>query len=183
MRKSGWAGAAAGLFSAALLLSACGGGSSATTTGGGSTASGSAASTTSPGTHPSVHPSDGLSSPPAGALYFSIQKAALNGKPGGFMLVDSVGYVVYTYAGDTPGKAGTCTGSCAATWTPVTGTPLKSNADNLPGTFGTTSTGQITYNGLPLYSYKGETPNLSHAGGQWKDIPISCSYIVGGCPS
>src|SRR5579872_1731161 len=184
MRKSGWAAAAAGLFSAALLLSTCGGGgssSSSAPSGSSSTASGNAASTVQP---PSgTHPSSGMTAPPKGALYFSIQKSEHNGKPGGFVMVESSGYVVYTYSADKAGQAGTCTGGCAALWPPVTGVALKSAADNLPGTFGTTSTGQLTYNGMPLYTYKGEKPHVSHAGGPWKDIPLSCSDIATGCPT
>src|SRR5579859_2526900 len=186
MRIGGWAGAAVGLISAAMLLSACGGGSGSPS--GGSTTSGNAQATaTAGGTQPSsgAQPSSGsLSAPPKGALFFSVQKTALNGKPGGYVLVDGVGQVVYTYSGDTKGQPGSCTGSCAAQWPPVIGVPENSPADNtLPGTFGTTSSGQITWNGLPLYTYKGQSPHSSHAGGQWKDIPISCTYIVGGCPS
>lgn len=184
MRKSGWAGAAAGLVSAALLLSACGGGGSSSSSapaGSSSTASSNAESTAQPGS--GGHASGGMTAPPKGAIYFSIQKSAHNGKPAGFVLVESAGYVVYTYGGDTAGKDGTCTGGCAALWPPVTGVALKSAADNLPGTFGTTSTGQITYNGLPLYTFKGEKPHVNHASGMWKDIPLPCSDITTGCPS
>jgi len=183
MRKTGWAGAAAGLFSVALLLSACGGGGS--TSGGGSTASAGTQSTTSPNggsTAANPQPSGGtLSKPPTGAKYFSIQKSALNGKQNGYVLVDTTGYVVYTYSGDSPGKAATCTGACAALWPPIMGVGLKSPADNLPGTFGVVN-GQITYNGLPLYTFKGAKTHISHAGGQWKDIKMSCSNVIGGCP-
>lgn len=181
MRKSGWAAAAAGLFSAALLLSACGGGgsssSSAPAGGSSSTASSNAESTAQPAS--GGHASGGMTAPPKGALFFSIQKSAHNGKPGGFVLVEGVGVIVYTYAG----AAGSCTGSCATQWPALTGVPLKSNADNLPGTFGTTSSGQITYNGAPLYTYKGARPHVSHAGGLWKTIPLPCSDIITGCPS
>ncbi|HJY74785.1 MAG TPA: hypothetical protein VJ347_23670, partial [Streptosporangiaceae bacterium] len=42
----------------------------------------------------------------------------------GAVLVEGSGLVVYTFTGDTRGKAGTCTGACAAIWPPVHGVPV-----------------------------------------------------------
>jgi predicted lipoprotein with Yx(FWY)xxD motif len=172
MRKSGWA-VAAGLASAALLLTACGGSSSSSTTAGGSsssTPSTGAASTN----QPNAQASGQVSSPPPGAVYLGVAHA---GK--GWGMTTGAGQVVYTYAGDTAGKAPTCTGSCAAQWPPLDGTGLTSLADHtLPGKFGQIN-GQITYNGLPLYTYKGALPYTSHAGGEWKTVPLPTSLLIG----
>jgi predicted lipoprotein with Yx(FWY)xxD motif len=172
MRKSGWA-AAAGLVAAALLLTACGGSSSSSTTAatGGSTPSTGAASTSTP----NPHASSVMSSPPAGAIYFGVSRSTK-----GWSMAEGNGSVVYTYAGDSAGKAPTCTGACAALWLPVKGVGLTSLADHtLPGQFGVVG-GVVTYNGLPLYTYKGELPYMNHAGGQWKSVSLSPSLIISG---
>jgi len=105
----------------------------------------------------------------------------------GFVLAEANGQVVYTYAKDTKGGLPTCTGSCAATWPPATGTPQAGPADHFPGTFGVIKGAggveQITYNGYPLYTLKGAKP-LTTAGngvaGVWHVIPLSASDISGG---
>jgi predicted lipoprotein with Yx(FWY)xxD motif len=171
MRKSGWA-AAAGLGSLVLLLTACGGSSSSTASGAGSTAT----ATTAAG----EATSSALGLPPAGSTVLIVQKSAL-----GYVLAEANGHVVYTYGKDTKGGKPTCTGSCAAIWLPVTGKPLASTADTLPGTLNTVSdangAAQVTYNGYPLYLYKGAKP-LSTAGngigGEWHVVKLAASDIT-----
>jgi predicted lipoprotein with Yx(FWY)xxD motif len=179
MRKSGWA-AAAGLVSVALLLTACGGSSSSSATGG-STPSTSAAATAAgnsagsgSGSTPNPKASDnGMTPPPPGALYFDVQKTAK-----GYLLAEAKnGDIVYTYTADSAGKAPTCQGSCAMAWPAIKGVGLVSPADKLPGTFGSVD-GYITYNGLPLYIFAGETMFADHAGGSWKAIQLSKSDIL-----
>jgi predicted lipoprotein with Yx(FWY)xxD motif len=170
MRKSGWA-AAVGLVSAALLLTACGGSSSSTNAGGGSTPTTGAASTSKP----NPGSSSAMTSPPPGAVYLGVSKSKT-----GWVMAEGSGDIVYTYAADMAGKPATCTGSCAAQWPPVTGTGLTSLADHtLPGKFGVIG-GQVTYNGLPLYTYKGELPYQSHANAQWKTVTLPQSLIISG---
>lgn len=174
MRASRWAGAA-GLTAAALTLTACGGGSSS---GPGRAALKASAESTGAGRGAAPEASSGgLSSPPPGAVYFSIQRASLGHGVTGFVLVDGIGYVVYTYSGDSPDQPGTCTGSCAKDWVPVTGTAQKSPADKLPGTLGKIGD-QVTYNGWPLYTRKGTPPNREVSDRQFKDIPMSASDIL-----
>jgi len=179
MRKSGWA-AAAGLVSAALLLTACGGGGSSTTgassTGGATPSTGAAATNTpdasSNGTGASPKASSSLSSPPPGTVYFYVQKSSA-----GYVLVEH-GKPVYTFAGDTKGKAATCTGGCASTWPPVMAmNPLVSQADStLPGTLGQIN-GQATWNALPLYTHAGGKDLAVYQSSQWKLIILSKSDI------
>jgi predicted lipoprotein with Yx(FWY)xxD motif len=172
MRKGGWV-AAAGMVSAALLLTACGGSSSSSTSagGGGSTPSTGAAATNTP----NPHASGNITSPPPGAVYFDVSRSAK-----GWVMAEGNGDIVYTYAGDSAGKAATCTGGCAAQWPPVTGNGYVSAADHsFPGTFGVIG-GQITYKGLPLYIYKGELPYMNHEGGQWSSISLPRSLVIGG---
>ncbi len=207
MRKSGWA-AATGLGSLVLLLAACGGsssptgatgtGSSSVQTGSGSSgaapaSSVSAASTatkngsspTSPGSATPHHtagpqPSAGISSiPPIGTTVMIVQHSAI-----GFVMAKAGGQVVYTYSKDTKGGAPTCTGTCAQTWLPVTGTPQAGPADTFPGTFAVIKNAsgvyQVTYNGLPLYTLKGAKPYAvtgNNMDGVWHVIPLSASDI------
>jgi len=172
MRKSGWA-AAAGLGSLVLLLTACGGSSSTTASGAGSTAT----ATTAAG----EATSSSLGLPPAGSTVLIVQKSNL-----GYVLAEANGLVVYTYGNDKKGGAPTCTGSCASLWPPVTGNPKALSADTLPGTLGTVSTAdgakQITYNGYPLYIYKGSQPYTTtgnNVGGVWHVVMLSESDITG----
>jgi predicted lipoprotein with Yx(FWY)xxD motif len=173
MRKSGWA-AAAGLVSAALLLTACGGSSNGAS--GTSTPTTSAAATntaSSPAANPSA--SGNQSSPPPGTVYFSVQRSSK-----GYILAEA-GVPVYTYTGDTKGKAATCTGSCATTWKPVEAqNPQKSPADHLPGTLSEIN-GQATYNGLPLYTYAPASNNIEvYPSSQWHLVSMSASDVIGG---
>jgi predicted lipoprotein with Yx(FWY)xxD motif len=120
--------------------------------------------------------------PSVGTTILVVQHSAL-----GYVLAEANGQVLYTYAKDKKGGAPTCTGSCAATWPPATGTPQAGPADHFPGTFtlvkGAGGVGQIAYNGMPLYLFKGAKP-LSTAGnglgGVWHVVPLSASDISGG---
>ena len=172
MRKSGFA-AAAGLGSLALLLTACGGSS-------GSPSSSTTTSTAQPGGQAT---SAALSNvPPPGSTVLHVQKSGI-----GWVLAVSNGQVVYAYDKDPKGGTPACTGSCAQIWVPVTGKPLASPADTGLGTFGTVATSngvkQITYNGSPLYTFKGAkmlTTSGNGVGGVWHVIKMSESNIVGG---
>jgi predicted lipoprotein with Yx(FWY)xxD motif len=175
MRKSGFA-AAAGIGSLALLLTACGGSS-----GSSSGTSTPASTSTSTGQPTAKGSSDALGVTP-GSTVLHVQKSAI-----GYVLAMGNGQVLYTYDKDTKGSAPTCTGSCADTWIPVSGKkPAVSPADTGLGALGTVTNGsvtQITYNGLPLYMYKGAkalTTTGNGVGGQWHVVKLSASNIVGG---
>ena len=170
MRKSGWA-AAAGLGSLVLLLTACGGSSASS-----STSTPTTTTTANAAGQPSTGPI-----PAKGSTVLIVQKSAL-----GYVLALANGHVVYTYAKDTKGGTSACTGSCAATWLPVTGIPVASSASTGLGTFGTVADAngakQVTYNGLPLYTLKGEKALASKGdgmGGMWHVIKLSKSNITG----
>ncbi len=188
MRKSGWA-AAAGLISAAMLLTACGGSSSSTngatggsssssSTGGSSTNGGGSTPTVNPvstnsgstgGSSPAPTASSKLTAPPPGTLYFTVQHSAQ-----GWILAEA-GKPVYTFSGDKKGQAGTYSG---AAWPVVKGqNPQVSSADKIPGTF-TVVSGQVLYNGMPLYTYGTKSTVLVHPSSEWKLVPMSASYIV-----
>ena len=169
MRKSGFA-AAAGLGSLVLLLTACGG----------SSGSSNPASTSTAGQATSAALSN---VPPPGSLVFQVQRSAV-----GWVLALTNGLVVYVYDKDTKGGTPACTGSCAAIWLPVTGGhPVVSPADTGLGTLGTVAAAggatQVTYNGMPLYTFKGAKSLVTQGngvGGVWHVVKMSESNIVGG---
>jgi predicted lipoprotein with Yx(FWY)xxD motif len=207
MRKSGWT-AAAGIGSLVLLLAACGGGASNSAAGSASSAplassgsSGAAVPSSAPASsatavatatksgskakakpHKSVAPlpSGGDQSIPAvGTTVMIVQKTAI-----GYVLAEANRQVVYTYSKDKKGGKPTCTGACAATWLPATGTPEAGPADVFPAQFGLVTrangTKQITYNGLPLYLLKGAAGLATTGNGQggvWHVVKLSASNI------
>ena len=173
MRKSGFA-AAAGLGSLALLLTACGGSSGAS----------SSPTTTSAAQPGGQATSAALSNvPPPGSTVLHVQKSSI-----GWVLAVANGQVVYAYDKDPKGGAPACTGSCAQIWLPVTGgNPVASPADKGLGTLGTVATAngakQVTYNGSPLYTFKGAKALATKGNGVdgvWHVIKMSESNIVGG---
>lgn len=166
MRKSGWA-VAATLGSLALLLAGCGGSS-----GGGS------ATTPAAGGRPSGM----VGEITPGTTVLIVQKSRL-----GYVLATANGYVVYTYGNDTKGGQPTCTSSCAALWTAVTGIPATTPGVTLPGTLGTVTMAngakQITYNGLPLYLLKSAKILATTGNGKdglWHVVKVPASAITGG---
>jgi predicted lipoprotein with Yx(FWY)xxD motif len=170
MRKSGWA-AAAGLGSLVLLLTACGGSSGSSST--------STPATTS--TTPAAGQPTSGAIPAKGSTVLIVQKSAL-----GFVLALANGQVVYEYGKDTKGGTPACVGSCASAWPPVTGNPVASAASTGLGTFGTVAEAngakQITYDGMPLYTFKGARPLATKGegvGGMWHVIKLSKSNVTG----
>ena len=207
MLKSGWA-AAAGIGSLVLLLAACGGSGANSAAGSASSAplassgsSGAAVPSSAPASsatavatatksgskakakpHKSVAPlpSGGDQSIPAvGTTVMIVQKSAI-----GYVLAEANHQVVYTYSKDKKNGKPTCTGACAETWIPATGTPEAGPADVFPAQFGlvTRANGvkQITYNGLPLYLLKGAAGLATTGNGQggvWHVVKLSASNI------
>jgi len=91
------------------------------------------------------------------------------------VLTNAKGLTLYWFAPDTP-TASRCTGSCAAYWPPVTGTPKA--GPGVTGKLGTISRAggrlQATYDSHPLYTYIGDSApgqakgnKLDLNGGYW----------------
>ena len=144
---------------AGLLAAACGssGGGNATTTTVGTTAS---APTTAVGPAPVV------STMTVGSL--------------GKILVNAQGQVLYSFTKN--GVSVPCNSSCLAVWPAVilpAGTTIPTGGAGV-GTLGTTTANgptQVTVNGLPLYTYAGDSApgvangnNLVSFGGTWKVV-------------
>jgi predicted lipoprotein with Yx(FWY)xxD motif len=97
---------------------------------------------------------------------------------GVIVLTDTKGFTLYWFAPDSP-AASRCTGSCAAYWPPVTGTPKA--GPGVTGKLGTIKrpggTTQVTYDGHPLYTYAGDSApgqangnKLDLNGGYWYEV-------------
>jgi len=108
----------------------------------------------------------------------------LAGSKLGQILVDSKGRTLYLFEADTNGKS-TCSGTCAATWPPLTVASPSAGSGVDDGALVTTKradgTQQVTYHGHPLYYYAGDgsSPgstkgeNLNTFGGIWYVVDSS----------
>jgi predicted lipoprotein with Yx(FWY)xxD motif len=80
----------------------------------------------------------------------------------GKVVVDGKGLTVYVFDKDTAnsGKSA-CTGACLTAWPPVTTTSAKPAVDGVTGTVSTIATPdgkkQVTVDGLPLYTFSGDS--------------------------
>lgn len=92
----------------------------------------------------------------------------------GDILVDPRGMTLYLYTRDEPGVSN-CYGQCATAWPPLLTNADPSGPDVVSGGLGTTTRTdgslQVTYNGMPLYSWQkdqkpGDTTG-QNVGGVW----------------
>jgi predicted lipoprotein with Yx(FWY)xxD motif len=94
-----------------------------------------------------------------GLIVYTVKAA--NSSLGG-ILVDGSGFTLYTFSSDSVNKS-TCTGGCASNWPPLLVKDTISVPSSLPGRFGAfarmdnLSLIQVTYNGMPLYTYAGDS--------------------------
>lgn len=110
--------------------------------------------------------------PPASHYDTTISFARLSDN-GGLILVGPNGHSLYLFDRDTA-SMGTCTGQCASTWPPLTAADTPTVAAGLvPSKAARTSTGQVTYNEHPLYSFSGD-----RAPGDTNGLAISGWHVV-----
>ena len=85
---------------------------------------------------------------------------AANSPTFGMVLTGPTGMTLYTHAGDSA-TSSTCTGECATAWPPLTATGQPTAGAGVTGKLGTLTradgTIQVTYAGLPLYYWEGDT--------------------------
>jgi predicted lipoprotein with Yx(FWY)xxD motif len=148
--------APAGLAAAALMIAACG------------------SSTSSTGTTP---PAAAASSAPA-ASGSALKTTTIGGAA---VLTNAQGFTLYWFVPDTS-TTSNCNGSCATFWPPVKGPATAGSG--VTGTLATITradgSAQATYDGHPLYTYKGDTApgqdkgnGLNISGGLWHDVTAS----------
>ncbi len=146
------------LAAVAVLAAACG------SSGGGGSSSGTPASSPTSATSGSSQ-----------SVTLKTAKTSL-----GVVVTDAKGFTLYWYAPDTS-TTSKCTGGCASTWPPVTGTPQAASGGSLQGTLATITrqdgTTQATFNGHPLYRYALDTsPGMTSGngvGGVWQVVKAS----------
>jgi len=143
--------AGAALVALALVASACG---KSNDTGSGGGATSSAGGTTSGG---------GATSPPGstsggGSAGATVDTASVGSL--GIVLVDSNGMTLYHLTGETTSKF-VCTGGCTQAWPPLQASGGPSHGSGAMGTLDTVKRPdgitQVTYDGLPLYTFSGDT--------------------------
>jgi predicted lipoprotein with Yx(FWY)xxD motif len=143
-----------GLAAAALIATGCGSSSSSSTptSSGGSTSAAAAAKT--------------------------LKTTKIGGAT---VLTDAKGFTLYWFALDTS-TTSKCTGQCAAFWPPVKGPATAGSG--VTGTLATIRRAdgsvQVTWNGHPLYTYKGDSApgqnqgnGLKLSGGVWHEVALS----------
>jgi predicted lipoprotein with Yx(FWY)xxD motif len=103
----------------------------------------------------------------------SMVNAGQNAELGSF-LVTSNGMTLYAFANDTANTSN-CSGTCSTNWPPLltSGAPVAGSGVNaaLLGTITRSDGGmQVTYNGLPLYTFAGDTADGSTKGQGVKNL-------------
>jgi predicted lipoprotein with Yx(FWY)xxD motif len=104
----------------------------------------------------------------------------------GTILVDANGMTLYLNTQDTA-TTSSCTGSCAATWPPLTSSGSTKAGSGVQSaqlaTLMVGSTDQITYYGHPLYTYSGDTSpgdtNGEGVGGVWYVVSTKGTPVKG----
>ncbi|HEV3280247.1 MAG TPA: hypothetical protein VG032_01465 [Acidimicrobiales bacterium] len=104
----------------------------------------------------------------------------------GTILVDQSGFTLYRFTPDGTGKT-TCTGACASEWPPLTvptahvtaGAGVTASA--LATIMRPDGSLQVTFNGMPLYRFKGDTKPGDTMGqgvaGSWSVVTASATPI------
>lgn len=106
----------------------------------------------------------------------------MTGKIGGAkVLTNAKGFTLYWFALDTSTKSMCTSAACVSFWPPVKG-PVSGSG--IKGTFGTITrpdgSVQATYDGHPLYTFKGDTApgqasgnGVNAQGGVWHEATVS----------
>ena len=149
-------------LAASLTLAACGS-SSSSKSGSSSQAATTPASTTSP--------SEGA----------AVVKSASNSTLGATVLVDAQGMTLYSLSGEHGGKFICTSSACLQVWHPLrasTGTP-NGSVGSLGATKRPDGTEQVTYKGMPLYTFtQDQTPGEAKGQGI-KDVGTWSAITVG----
>jgi predicted lipoprotein with Yx(FWY)xxD motif len=134
----------------ALLLAACGSSSSST----------SAASAPA-------------SSPASSRVSVSLVKTASNSTLGGTVLVNAQGFTLYHLTGEQNGKWICTSAACVGVWHPLTAksaTALKGSVGSLGTVKRPDGTTQVTYKGMPLYTFVKDVKPGQATGQGIKDV-------------
>jgi predicted lipoprotein with Yx(FWY)xxD motif len=149
-----------------LLLAACGS-SSSTNSSNSPASSGGAASQTSGGAA-------------------AVVKTASNSTLGATVLVDSQGLTLYRLSGEQDGKWICTSTACLHAWHPLTaptGASLSASIGSLATTKRPGGTTQVTFKGMPLYTFVGDTKPGDAKGQGLKDFGVWTAVSPSGTTS
>ena len=82
----------------------------------------------------------------------------------GTVLVDSKGDVLYTNDQDTASKMA-CTSACQSIWPPLTASGQPTSSDSALQAKLAVANGQVTYNGMPVYTFVQDSPGQATGNG------------------
>ncbi len=121
---------------------------------------------------------------PASSTAVAVRSAA-NGSLHETVLTTASGLTLYALSGEGGGHFICTSSSCLGTWHPVTVSSGASPSGSV-GSLGTVKrpegTEQVTYKGMPLYTFAGDT-SPGQAGGQgFKDVGTWSAVAVGSAP-
>ena len=135
----------------------------------------------------STTPANGPSPASGGGAAVTVSAAAVPGV--GQVLVTSQGMTLYYLKSETSGSI-KCTGSCASAWPPLllpSGTASASAGAGVTGKLGTITrpegTTQVTYNGMPLYTFTSDSPGAASGQGVSGFFAVAASGSGGPTPS
>jgi predicted lipoprotein with Yx(FWY)xxD motif len=121
---------------------------------------------------------------PAGGSTVVVHARSISGL--GSVLVDPSGLTLYHLPSESASNI-TCTGSCATIWPPFllpAGDSSASGASGVSGTFGTVKRPdggtQVTYNGMPLYTFDKDTAPGQATGQNVEDFVVVSPGANGG---
>jgi predicted lipoprotein with Yx(FWY)xxD motif len=148
-------------LAASLTLAACG--SSSSPSGSSSSTSSSSASSSQAGTSA------------------ALVKSASNATLGSTVLTDAQGMTLYSLSGEHGGKFICASSSCTQVWHPLiaTGTGTPSGAPSLGTVTRPDGTTQVTYKGMPLYTFAQDQQSGEAKGQGLKDVGTWSAAAVG----
>ena len=95
----------------------------------------------------------------------STAKVTVRSTSMGMALADSAGRPLYTYSADQAGATtSACTGGCASAWPPLMTSGTPTAGPGVTGTLAKLSSGQVTWNGHPLYTFASDSPGGNPTG-------------------
>lgn len=142
------------ILGATIVLAACGSSGASTPA---PTVAPTAAPTEAPAASAPAASAPAASAPAAGGPAIDLAETSL-----GTVLVDGAGMTLYIFTDDSGGTS-TCTGDCLANWPALAGGAAPTLGAGLDAAaFGTTTrpddgSAQVTFNGMPLYYFAGDT--------------------------
>ncbi len=128
---------------------------------------GSSSKTTSSSTSAASQPA---SSPASSEGSSAVVKTASSTKLGGTILVDAQGMTLYSLSAERGGKFICTSSACTQVWHPLTGSTANAGVASLGTVKRPDGTEQVTYKGMPLYTFAQDRAPGEANGQGFKDV-------------